>query len=195
MAEPHEPLGLKIEVRVRDARRRLRWAWPARLLAREPEDERLVLYGDWERPLRRFKPEPGREPAEGGSVETVGLVSNRSLEFYELRKPYAVAALLARDWALQEYYARVTRPPHYDEAEGTLTLVSLGFDVQVRPLRDDGDLDLDYEILEHEPPEDPDEQALAREALLELIELIERREGPFDPRALAPYVEKARKLF
>ena len=195
MTEPREPLGLalEIEVRVRDARRRLRWAWPARLLAREPEDERLVLYGDWERPLRRFKLEPGREPAEGDGVETVGIMSNRSLEFYELRKPYAVAALLARDWALQEYYARVTLPPQYDEAEGTLTLVSLGFDVQVRPVHDDGDLD--YEILEHEPPEDPDEQGLAREALLELIELIERREGPFDPRALAPYVEKARKLF
>jgi len=87
----------------------------------------------------------------------------------------------------------VILPPQYDEAEGTLTLVSLGFDVQVRSVHDDGDLD--YEILEHELPEDPDEQALAREGLLELIERIERREGPFDPRALAPYVEKARKLF
>lgn len=170
-----------ITVQAQDAQRKLKFSWPARLL--EQGETQLVLYGDWERPLHRHD----AHHAEG---EIVLPVPNRSIEFYDLVKPYSIAALLDRTWQLKEYYARVILPPTHDEAARTLTFVMLGFDVQVQPT----DGDLDYEILEHTLPEDPKEQDLAREALFELVELIERREGPFDSQLLARYVQKARKL-
>jgi len=170
-----------ITVQAQDARRKLKFSWPAHLLERR--EEQLVLYGDWERPLHRHD-------APNIEGEIVLSVTNRSIEFYDLMKPYGIAALLNRTWQLEECYARVTLPPKYDEAARTLTFVMLGFDVQVQPTGSD----LDYEILEHTLPGDPKEQDLAREALLELVELVERREGPFDPQCLDEYVQKARAL-
>jgi hypothetical protein len=184
-----KPPERELRVEARDAQGRLRFSWPARVVphaparapAHEPEVEKgetLVLCGDWERPLRL---------PDGRTVP----VLNRSLEFYDRRKPYAVAALFDRAWELQEYYARLIRPPHWDLTQGKLLLEMLGLDVRIEP-------DYEYELLEHAPEARPslspaDEEAL-RGGMLALLEELERREGVFDPEGLREWVERARRM-
>lgn len=163
-------------VRAQDVAGELRYSWEAALLAREAEEDLVVLAGDWERPLHHA----GREEAAP--------VTNRSLEFYWLGRLYAVFALFDRDWGLREYYGRVIRPPKLDERHGLLTLVLLGPDLQVRP-------DLDYRVLERADRSrlSPDEERTAERALLSLVELVERREGPFDSEFLGRFLERVRR--
>ena len=165
-----------------DAQGRRKFSWPARVVAAEDEAERLVLCGDWGRPLTL---------SDGRTVP----VTNRSLEFYHRRKPYAVAALFGEAWELQEYYAHLIRPPRWDLAERTLTIEMLGLDVRITP-------EYEYEFLEHEasrapgPPPKllPEDETRLREGVFELLEELERREGPFDPHGLREWVGRARRM-
>ena len=167
-----------------DAQGRQRFSWPARVVI--AEDEQLVLCGDWERLLRL---------PDGRAVP----VTNRSLEFYDRRKPYTVAALFGKGWELEEYYARLIRPPRWDLAQKTLTIEMLGLDVRVTPAPE-----YEYEFLEHEglEPEgskpkqrlSSEDEAKLREGIFELLEELERREGPFDPDVLREWVERARRM-
>ena len=157
-----------IHVRVLNARERPKYRWPVQTLA--DEGELLVVYGAWERLLEFI------------SQGTTAPVTNQSIEFYWRERPYTVAAAYDENWALQELYGRIIRPPRWNEAEGALDLVSLGLDVQITPA-------LGYDILEHADYDGLDEADLARaqEGLMGLIELIERQEGAFDPRWLSRY--------
>jgi len=141
----------------------LRYSWPASLIARD--DDLIVLYGDWGRPLQR----------PGGDVTRV---TNRSLEFYWLSSPYTVAAIFDEDWELREYYGRVIEPPRL--SGGELEFVMLGYDLQIRP-------EYDYEIVELE-----EVSSEAERGLMGLVELVERREGPFDRDILARYLRPVR---
>lgn len=177
-----------MEVRDVSGRRRRRLSWPARVVA--SEEDRLVLYGDWERPLTLPDPEGQVVP-----------VTNRSLEFYHRRKPYAIAALLGLTWELQEYYVRLIRPPRWDlscrdPSPKTLRIERLGLDVRIRP-------DYEYEFIEHggsgssgsaERGISPEDEARLREGVFALLEELERREGPFDPDELREWVERARRM-
>ncbi len=140
----------------------------------------MVLCGDWERPLAF---------PDGRVVP----ITNRSLEFYDREKPYTVAALFDRTWELQEYYARLIRPPQWEFRPRILVLELLGLDVQITP-------DYDYALLEHETVDDPEavrrlaqEESRLREGVLALLEEVERREGPFDPEKLRGWVEQVRR--
>ena len=168
-----------MRVRALDGRGRLRYAWPARLVAHEGEE--FVLCGDWERPLLL---------PDGRTVP----VTNRSLEFYHRRKPYTVAALFDRAWTLQEYYARLVRPPRWDPSSEELVLELLGLDVSVGP-------NYEYGLIEHEglPPErapeaEAEDEEELRRGVFALLEELERREGPFDPETLRTWVERARRM-
>jgi hypothetical protein len=149
------------------AQRKLKYSWPTRLVARE--GDLIVLYGDWGRPLRYAS----------GDVTPV---TNRSLEFYWLKKPYAIAAIFDKDWELREYYGRVIEPPKL--SGGELELAMLGYDLQINS-------DYDYEIVELEQGGSEGE---AERGLIELIELIERREGPFDREFLGGHLTQVRRV-
>jgi protein associated with RNAse G/E len=166
-----------ITVKAFDFRRELKYSWPARLIARE--GDWIILCGDWERPLRYA----------GGETTPV---TNRSLEFYRLNRPYVIAAIFDENWELREYYGRVTLPPELHESEQELTFVMLGLDLQVKP---DYDYDYDYEILEVErgEREGEEEREQAERGLIELVGLVERREGPFDREFLGRHLIHARR--
>ena len=169
--------GVRIRVEARDARGRLKFSWPTRLVAHGRGE--LALSGDWERPLQL---PDGREAP----------IPNRSLEFYYAGKPYAVAALFDRAWKLQEYYVRMVRPPRWeDPPRETLTLELLGLDIQVKP-------DYEYELIEHSPDGKsdlgPEDEGRLRAGVFEVLEQVERREGVFDPQRLREWVERARRV-
>ena len=161
-------MNAPIEIRVLNPRERAKYRWPVQTIA--DEGELLVAHGTWERPL------------EFMSQGTTAPVTNQSIEFYWRERPYTVAAAYDENWALQELYGRIVRPPRWNEVERTIDLVSLGLDVQVTPA-------LGYDILEGTDYDALDEAdlATAQEGLLGLIELIERQEGPFDPSWLGRY--------
>ncbi len=158
-----------ITVRALDVEGRLKYCWPAVLLAEE--EGLIVLCGDWERPLQY---------PHGASVP----ITNRSLEFYWLDQPYVISALFDRAWQLKEYYARVTLPPQYDKSFKRLSFVMLGLDLQIKP-------DYEYDLLEYPDSEDSPAQIERRDGLMALIELIERREGPFNFEFLGSYLKRA----
>lgn len=165
----------KIIVRALDAKGELKLSWPTTLLRRE--GDLLVLYGEWGRPLCS---------ADG----TVASVTNRSIEFYGLKKPYGIATILDRAWELREYYARIARPPCYDP-DKALSFEMLGLDVQITP-------ECDYELIAREDEESAlsdEDLDSARRGVMDLIEEIERREGPFDSGFLSKFVEEARRSF
>lgn len=157
-----------VYIRVLNPRERPKYRWPVRKLTEE--DGLSVFYGAWERPL------------EFVSQGTTAPVTTQSIEFYWRERPYAIAATYDENWALQELYGRVIRPPRWSEAEQTLDLIALGLDVQVTP-------GLSYDILEHGDYDalDGADLATAQQGLMSLIEMIERQEGPFDPSWLARY--------
>jgi len=158
----------KIDVRVLNPRERPKYRWPVSELAQE--GDLLVAHGPWERPLEFI------------SQETEAPVTNQSIEFYWWQAPYTVAAAYDENWALQELYGRVIRPPRWNEAERRLELISLGLDLQVTP-------GLSYEVLEHGDYDELDgaDVATSQEGLMGLIEMVERLEGPFDPALRARY--------
>jgi protein associated with RNAse G/E len=163
-----------ITVRALDASGKLKFTWPTTLLRHEGDS--LVLYGEWDRPLR-------------SADSTVMSVTNRSIEFYDLKKPYVIGAILDRTWELREYYARIVRPPRYDPDRKELSLEMLGLDVQITP-------EYDYEIIAQEDEQralSEGDHDRARLGLLDLLEEIERREGPFDSGFLRGFVEEARR--
>jgi len=153
---------------VSNPRERAKYRWPVQELTQE--SGLLVFHGAWERSLEFL------------SQGTTAPVTNRSIEFYWRERPYGITVAYDENWALQELYGRVIRPPRWSEVDRTLDLVSLGLDVQVTP-------GLTYEILEHADYDALDEVdvATAQEGLMGLIETIERQEGPFDPSWLARY--------
>lgn len=157
-----------IHIRVLNPRERAKYRWLVQMLAEE--GDLLVVHGLWERLLEFI------------SQGTSAPVTNQSIEFYWRERPYTVAAAYDENWALQELYGRIVRPPRWNEAEQAFDLVSLGLDVQVRPA-------LSYDILEHADYDALDEAdlATAQEGLMGLIEMIERQEGPFDPSWLTRY--------
>lgn len=159
-----------ITVKALDAQQRVKYSWPAMLLAQE--EDLIVLHGDWERLLQH---------AEGQQAA----ITNRSIEFYPLHCPYTISAILDQQGRLQEYYGRVTLPPLTHKPGKEISFVMLGLDLQVKP-------DFDYEILDRAQEETSKQ---AQQGLIELVELIERREGPFDREYLRPYLQQVRQRF
>ena len=189
-----------IIVKAFDAQRVFKYSWPTRLIAQE--GDLLILHGDWGRLLHH---------TAGEKVH----ITNQSLEFYSLSRPYAISALLVgrdeqhrhttprRYWChnhlserrelnpqqpawkgtLQEYYGQVTLPPLTYESGREISFVMLGLDLQVKP-------SFDYEILDRTGKELSER---AGQGLIELVELIERREGPFDQEYLRPYLQQVRQ--
>jgi protein associated with RNAse G/E len=102
-----------------------------------------------------------------------------SLEFYWLDRWYNVFRFAEPNGDLRNYYCNINVPPTLDEQ--TLSYVDLDLDILVAP-------DLSYRILDLEDFEKnakdysyPAElQANAREAVDELVNLIETRQFPFD---------------
>lgn len=156
-------MGNEITVKALDAQRSLKYSWSATLLARE--EDGVVLYGKWGRLLCH---------AQGERVP----ITNCSIEFYPFRGPYVISVILDRAGKLQEYYGRVISPPTLYTPEKELEFVMLGVDLQVRP-------NYDYEILDraNEELSEP-----AQRGLIELVECVERREGPFDREFLRSYL-------
>lgn len=167
-----------VTVRMLDDRGQLKYSWDAALLAHEQSENLIVLYGDWERSLD-YAPRDETVP-----------VTNRTIEFYWLDRPYTVSVAYDQDWTLREYIGRTIRPPEFNEDEMALALVMLGFEIQVKP-------DYDYDLFEQDEasPSSDDDRKWAQRGLLELFELVERREGPFDPAYVAPYERRARRLY
>ncbi|OGF57617.1 MAG: hypothetical protein A2Z21_10800 [Candidatus Fraserbacteria bacterium RBG_16_55_9] len=157
-----------IIVKAFDAQRVFKYSWPTRLIAQE--GDLLILHGDWGRLLHH---------TAGEKVH----ITNQSLEFYSLSRPYAISALLDRQGTLQEYYGQVTLPPLTYESGREISFVMLGLDLQVKP-------SFDYEILDRTGKELSER---AGQGLIELVELIERREGPFDQEYLRPYLQQVRQ--
>ena len=157
-----------ITVKAFDAEHTFKYSWPTTLLTQE--EDLIVLHGDWERLLHH---------AAGEKVP----ITNRSIELYPLHRPYAISVLLDRQGKLQEYYGRVSLPPLTYEPGKQIALVMLGLDLQVKP-------DFDYDILDRTKDELSEQ---AQKGLIELVELIERREGPFDREYLRPYLQRVRQ--
>ena len=161
-----------ITVKAFDAEHKFKYSWSATLLAQERGW--IILYGDWGRLLHH---------AEGAAVP----ITNRSLEFYPVDSPYVISVLLDRVGELKEYYGRVILPPLIYQSERQIEFAMLGVDLHVKA-------DFDYEILES-PVLKPSNSGAIQRGLIELVELIERREGPFDREFLLPYLQQARTWF
>jgi protein associated with RNAse G/E len=162
-----------ITVKALDPQHVLKYFWHARPLAQT--EDWIVLYGEWGRLLHH---------AEGETVP----ITNRSLEFYARRRPYVISVILDRAGKLQEYYGRVILPPLVYEPAKQIEFVMLGVDLPVTP-------DYDYEILDRAAQNYDDEtlSTQAQHGLMELVELLERREGPFDPEFVDLYLQRARE--
>ena len=102
-----------------------------------------------------------------------------STEYYWLDRWYNVFRFSNADRELKRFYCNVNVPPHFDGS--VLSYIDLDIDVLV-------ETDLTYKILDEDDfeqnakgyPYPEDVQASAREALAELIKLIESRSFPFN---------------
>lgn len=102
----------------------------------------------------------------------------QSLEYYWLDKWYNVFRFAEPDGSLRNYYCNINVPPTFDGE--ALTYVDLDLDILVAP-------DLSYQVLDVEDFERnaelyeyPEEiSANAREAVDELLEMIQTRAFPF----------------
>src|ERR1044071_616009 len=102
-----------------------------------------------------------------------------SKEFFWTDRWYSVFRFGARDGGVRNFYCNVNTPARLEE--GSLYFTDLDIDVLVRP-------DLTYSILDEDEFESHSElysypseyRARAREALGELVSLVERRQFPFD---------------
>ena len=102
-----------------------------------------------------------------------------SLEYYWLDRWYNIFRFAQPDGELRNFYCNINVPPTFDGK--TLSYVDLDLDILVAP-------DLSYRILDIEDFEAnaetysyPDElQSKARQAVKELVMLIENTQFPFD---------------
>jgi len=113
--------------------------------------------------------------------DLLGTISSGTIstEYYWLDRWYNVFRFSDPDGRLKNFYCNVNQPPVFDG--DVLSYIDLDIDVLVAP-------DLTYKILDVEDFEEnakrydypSDVQAKARQALTEVIELIESRAFPFN---------------
>lgn len=102
----------------------------------------------------------------------------RTVEYYWLDRSYNVFRFLNEDGSTRLWYCNVNTPPEL--AAGTLTYIDLDIDIVVQP-------DFSYRILDEVEFEtnatvygySDEEKRQARDAVEELIAMIERRDFPF----------------
>lgn len=161
------PPGGVVTVHARKFDGQLHRAWQARLVTQH--DSLIVVEGVFAEEIRHSQ---------------LGLIvpGTSSTEYYWTDRWYSVFRFREPSGALRNYYCNINEPA--EVAGETLTFIDLDLDVLVAP-------DFTYRILDAE--EFADNSALyhypetTREcvprALAELLELIQRREFPFDWRA------------
>jgi protein associated with RNAse G/E len=152
----------------------LKYRWQAELLDRSKE--LLLLRGAWERLL-----EHADEPATP--------ITNQSLEFYWPDRLYTISALFDEKGSLREFYGRVILPINLDAKTKKITITLIGPDLQITPSGQYDVLDLPYQAT----PEQEERYDLGQ-GWLDLVGLVERREGPFDPAFFTPYRKKIKKI-
>ena len=165
MSHQPEVEATQIEVRAYKFDGLLHRSWPAELYARE--GPLIVLDATF--------------PDEVVH-DLLGTIASgtRSLEYYWLDRWYNVFRFAQPGGELRNYYCNVNVPPSL--AAGVLSYVDLDLDILVDP-------DFSYRILDVEDFERNIEgygyseeiQANARQALRELVQLIETRSFPFGP--------------
>jgi protein associated with RNAse G/E len=104
-----------------------------------------------------------------------------SIEYYWLDRWYNVFRFLEPDGSVRNFYCNVNMPPQFDGR--TLSYVDLDMDIVVSPALSYEILDMDeFEVnaLKYDYPLEVQDRA--REALGELVSLIEAREFPFNPK-------------
>lgn len=105
----------------------------------------------------------------------------RTVEYYWLDRWFAVFRFLDNNQAVRLYYCNINTPPTF--RNGVLSYIDLDIDILVRP-------DFSYEILDLDEFEinaarfqyTDETKQNARQALDDLISMIELREFPFDER-------------
>ncbi len=152
----------------------LKYRWKAELLSQI--DKLVVFYGHWNRLL---------EQEAGDATE----ITNQSLEFYWADRAYMISAIFDSSAKLCEYYARMILPPRIDSSNRKLALTLIGPDLQISP-------ELSYEVLDlpFQPTPEQQERFNLDQSWMDLIMLIERREGPFDTKFLSTFRKKIKKL-
>ena len=144
--------------------RSVKRTWRARLA--RLEDELIVLEGVFEEEVRH----PLLGVIRAGTLSTEFFWTNRWYSVFRFREP---------EGRLRNFYGNLNTPPRLEG--GILSFVDLDIDVLVRP-------DFAYTILDEEEFEQHSKQfnyteefrRSAFRALEELLELIERRDFPFD---------------
>ena len=139
--------------------------WRARLARRE--EDLIVLEGVFEEEVRH----PLLGAIRAGTLSTEFFWTNRWYSVFRFREP--------DDGRLRNFYGNINTPPSL--SGGILSFVDLDIDVLVRP-------DFAYTILDEDEFEQHAEQfkyplefrRRAFRALEELLELVGRREFPFD---------------
>ncbi|MFZ5815298.1 MAG: DUF402 domain-containing protein [Bacillota bacterium] len=145
------------------------YSYPARLLSRT--EGLVILYG----PYNRLLNHPGRNLVDRP-------ISNHTIEFHYLDRPYNITAGFNADGSFYRYYCNITTPATLEEDR--LTSVDLDLDLVV-------EADHSWWIEDEEEFEEhrtawgypPELVAMAREGLNELIRLVESRSFPFDGTA------------
>ncbi len=139
--------------------------YPVRLLSEGPTE--FVLLGEWGRVVKHYT--RGRD----------FIIENQSIEFLWADRPYTVAVDCGADGSIRSYYCNINLPV---EREGDrIRYIDLDLDLQLKPDLSCEILDED-EFLEHQvrygyPPE---VCQLARQALQDLIAVVDSRSYPFD---------------
>lgn len=139
-------------------------AWNARVLRQE--GPLLVLDAVFDREIKH---------------DLLGTISSgtSSIEYYWLDRWYNIFRFGKPSGELQSYYCNINVPPAFDGE--ILSYVDLDIDILVEP-------DFSYRVVDIEDFEknasqfgySPDVQARAKQAVRELITLIETRDFPFD---------------
>ncbi|MGH9905448.1 MAG: DUF402 domain-containing protein [Pyrinomonadaceae bacterium] len=139
-------------------------AWNARLLRQE--GPLLVLDAVFDREIKH---------------DLLGTISSRtsSIEYYWLDRWYNIFRFGKPSGELQSYYCNINVPPAFDGE--ILSYVDLDIDILVEP-------DFSYRVVDIEDFErnasqygySPNVQASAKQAVRELVTLIETRDFPFD---------------
>lgn len=161
-ADDVDPTRVLIRARKYDGR--IHRSWHARL--REMRGSLIVVDAEFEQEIRH--------PLLG----TI-LAGTRSAEFYWTDRWYNVFRFAHPDGTLRNFYCNVNTPAIL--RDGVLDFTDLDIDVLVTPDFSSSVLDedeFDRHTIEFGYPEDVRDQAHA--ALAELLELIARREFPFD---------------
>ncbi|MBI1729647.1 DUF402 domain-containing protein [Candidatus Acetothermia bacterium] len=152
----------------------LKYRWQGESL--EQSKSLVVLRGAWERLL-----EHADEPATP--------ITNQSLEFYWPDRLYTISALFDERGSLREFYGRVILPLTLDVKSKKITIILVGPDLQITPNGQYEVLDLPYQ-----PTPEQEVRYDLGQGWLDLVELVERREGPFDSTFFAPYRKKIKAI-